>query len=102
MGFRRFFGLGLVAGLACPLISVRWALRRVLATMDVFRVRVGSRNIIERGRYVLAALLAPEIVFVVAGEDFDFAVADFEYARGQLVDEVAVMRHEDHRAGVFS
>ena len=50
---------------------------------------------------MLAALFAPEIIFVVAGEDFDFAVADFEDAGGQLVDEIAVVRNEDDRAGVL-
>src|ERR1700685_4029108 len=50
---------------------------------------------------MLAALLAPEIVFVISGEDFDFAVADFEDARGQLIDEVTVVRDEDDRACVF-
>ncbi len=50
---------------------------------------------------MLATLFAPEIVFVVAGEDFDLAVADFEDARSQLVDEIAVVRDEDDRAGVF-
>src|SRR5579864_1299619 len=58
-------------------------------------------NVVERGRDVLTALLPPEIVFVVAGEDFDFAVATFEDARSQLVDEVAVVGDEDDRTGIF-
>ena len=59
-------------------------------------------NVVQRGRDVLPTLFAPEIVFVVAGEDFDLAVADFENARGQLVDEIAVVRDEDDRAGSIS
>src|SRR5882672_2692334 len=38
-----------------------------------------------------SALLAPEIILVVSRIDFHFAVADFEHARGQLVDEVAIV-----------
>ena len=47
------------------------------------------------------ALFTPEIIFIVAGIDFDFAVSDFENARSQLVDEVTVVRDEDDRARVF-
>src|SRR5262249_17518219 len=53
----------------------------------------------EAGSCTLAALLAPEIVFVVAGKDFDAAVPDFKNPRGQLVDEIAVVRDKDHGAG---
>src|SRR5258708_31277773 len=47
------------------------------------------------------ALLAPQIVFVVAGIDFNLSFANFEDARRQLVDEVAVMGNEHYRAGVL-
>src|SRR5580704_11193964 len=57
-------------------------------------------NIVQRWRFVLAALFAPKIVLVVAGEDFDLAVTDLEDAGGQLVDEVSVVRDEDDCAGV--
>jgi hypothetical protein len=50
---------------------------------------------------VLAALLAPQVVFVIAREYLYPAAADFEYPRRQIVDEIAVMRDEDYRAGVF-
>src|SRR5579871_1491625 len=50
---------------------------------------------------MLAALLAPEIIFVVARKDLDFAGADFENARGQVIDEVAIVRDEDDGAGIF-
>src|SRR5579864_1193673 len=50
---------------------------------------------------MLAAFLTPQIVLVVAGKDFDFPAANFEDARSQLVDEVAVVRNEDDRACVF-
>ena len=46
-------------------------------------------------------MLAPEVVFVISGIDFHFAVADFEDARGQLVDEIAVVGDKDDRAGVL-
>jgi hypothetical protein len=49
----------------------------------------------------ISSLLAPEIVFVISRIDFYFAVADFEHARGQLVDEIAVVRNEDDRARVL-
>src|SRR5258708_8975026 len=50
---------------------------------------------------MLPALLAPEIVFIVTGEDFHLAAANFDDSRGQLVDEVAIMRDEYNRAGVL-
>ena len=46
-------------------------------------------------------LLAPEIVFVIAGKDFNPAIADLEDAGSQLVDEVAIMGDENHRAVVL-
>ncbi len=49
----------------------------------------------------LFAFLAPNVVFVVARENVHFAVAHFEDARGKFIDEVAVVRNEDHRSGVF-
>src|SRR5579862_277351 len=50
---------------------------------------------------MLAALLAPEIIFVVARKDLDLAGADFENARGQVIDEVAIVRNKDDGAGIF-
>ena len=48
-----------------------------------------------------AALLAPQIVFVISGIDLDFAVTNFEHARCQLVDEVAIVGDEDDGTCVF-
>src|SRR5207244_9390853 len=47
-----------------------------------------------------AALLPPQIIFVVAGIDFDLAVAHVKNSGGQLVDEVAIVRNEDYGSGV--
>ncbi len=44
--------------------------------------------------------LAPQVIFVIARIDVHVAVFDLEDARGQVVDEVAVVRNKDHRAGV--
>ena len=60
-----------------------------------------SWHVVERGRCFVPALLAPEIVFIVTGKDFDFAVADFEDPRGQIIDEIAVVRDKHDRSGVF-
>jgi len=49
----------------------------------------------------LLALLPPQVVLVVAWEDLHFAGGHFDDARGQLVDEIAVVRHEDNRAVVI-
>ena len=51
--------------------------------------------------FLRATLFTPHVVFVVAGIDFDLAVAYFEDARGQLVDEISVVRNEDYGAGVL-
>ena len=40
-------------------------------------------------------LLAPEIVFVISGEDLDLTVPDFENSRRQFVDEIPVVRDKD-------
>ena len=42
---------------------------------------------------------APQIVFVISRKDFNPAFADFKDTGRQLVNEVAVMRDEDHGAG---
>ena len=47
------------------------------------------------------AFLSPQIIFVVARVDPYLAIADFKHARGQLIDEIAVVRHEHDRAGEF-
>ena len=47
-----------------------------------------------------ATLLPPQIIFVVAGIDFDLAVANVKNSGGQLVDEVAIVRNEDYGSGV--
>src|SRR5271156_191896 len=53
-----------------------------------------------RGRERLGStLLAPQVVLVVARVNVDLAVRDFENARGQSVDEIAVVGDEDHSAG---
>ena len=44
-------------------------------------------------------MLAPEVVLVVAGVDVDAVVFHLEDARGEAVDEVAVVGDEQHRAG---
>ena len=46
-------------------------------------------------------LLPPEIVFIIAGIDFNLPVSDFENPGGQFVDKVPVVRHEDDGAGVI-
>ena len=51
--------------------------------------------------FLAAALLAPQIVFVVAGIDLDLAVSNLENPRSQFVDEIPVVRHEDNGAVVF-
>src|SRR5579859_2769661 len=45
------------------------------------------------------SFFAPEIIFIVAGKDFNPSIADFENTRCQLVNEIAVVRNEDHGAG---
>ena len=40
-------------------------------------------------------MLAPEIIFVVTRKYLDVAAAYFEDSRGQLVDEITIMRNED-------
>src|SRR5579871_654102 len=57
--------------------------------------------VLQRGSGVLAAFLSPQVIFVVAGEDFYFPAPDFEDARRQLVNEIAVVRNEHHRSRVF-
>ena len=49
-----------------------------------------------------AAFFLPEIILVVARIVVEHAVFDLEDARGQLVDEVAVVGDEDDRAGVVA
>src|ERR1700678_4314123 len=51
------------------------------------------------GYFFGAALFAPEVVFVVAGIDVEATVFDLEDARGQAVDEVAVVGDEEDGAG---
>ena len=59
------------------------------------RSRLGFRrhsgNIFKRGYGLRAALLAPEVVLVVPGVDVDLSAADLENARGQPVDEIAIV-----------
>src|SRR5208283_525591 len=62
--------------------------------------RSNPGHILERRRDVLPALLPPQKVLIVAGENFDLAVANFKHARGQLVDEIPIVGNENHRAGV--
>ena len=61
-----------------------------------YRDRVGWRGHIRLWRF--AAFFLPQIVLVVAGIVAELAVFDLEDARGQLIDEVAVVRDEDDRA----
>src|SRR5581483_636604 len=49
-----------------------------------------------------AALLAPEKIFVVAGINLNTPATDLKHPGCQLVNEVAVVRNEDHRAGVLA
>ncbi len=44
------------------------------------------------------ALLAVEVIFVVAGIDVDMAALDLEHARGDAVDEVAIVGDKDDGA----
>ena len=65
---------------------------------DAFRHQIRQAG---QGEIDFLPLLAPQVILVVAGKDVHFAAADFEHPRGQLVDEVAIVRDEHHRAGVF-
>src|SRR5688572_13692221 len=45
-----------------------------------------------------AALLAPQVLFVIPRIHDGVAAADVDHLRRQLVHEVAIVRHEDQRA----
>src|SRR5215472_15582183 len=47
------------------------------------------------------ALLPPHVVFVVSRIDLDASLANLEYPRCQLVDEIAVVRNKDHSTREF-
>src|SRR5207248_492302 len=53
-------------------------------------------------QFLCSALFAPQEVFVISWIDFDASSADFEDAGCQFIYEVAIMRNENHCAGVFA
>ena len=67
-------------------------------------VSVGGRRFTgERNGFLQgfsASLLPPQIILIIAGVDFDLAVANVKNSGGELVDEVAIVRNEDYRSGV--
>src|SRR6266446_68585 len=67
-------------------------------------VSVGGRRFTgERNGFLQgfsASLLPPQIILIIAGVDFDLAVANVKISGGELVDEVAIVRNEDYRSGV--
>src|ERR1035438_4609859 len=86
------------------LISRRTTLAPITGWRRLRRGRVGSARgwgIGSRSRGRSAALLAPEVVLVVAGVDVDPAILHFHHAGGQLVDEVAVVRNEHDGTVIF-
>src|SRR5689334_21146590 len=50
---------------------------------------------------MLSTLLAPQIILVVAGENFHLAPTHFEDAGGQPINEVTIVRNKNHGAGIF-
>src|SRR5690606_32895478 len=59
------------------------------------RIRYGRLGLRRRGG-IGDALLAPQVVLVVARIDLQLAVADFEDASRELVEKITVVRDEDH------
>ena len=67
-----------------------------------FRFRRGAGSVRgDAARFVdqrAAAVLAPQVILVIAREDLDRAIGNFDHARGEFVDEVAVVGNEHHGA----
>src|SRR5665213_3702925 len=49
----------------------------------------------------MAALLPPQVVFVIARKNVHVPVFNLEDTRGQVVDKVAIVRNQNYGAGVF-
>ena len=90
MGFRRFCFVSGSGFSAVLMICLDSGVRRNAA---LFEAREPSAVAL------LFPFFAPEIIFIVAGKDFHPPLANFKDARRQLVNEVAVVRNEDDRAG---
>ena len=60
-----------------------------------------DEDVVESRRLFVAAVFAPEVIGIVAGEDADFTIGNFEDSRSQVFDEVAIVRNEDDGTGEF-
>ena len=83
----------------CRVIAILRDVGRDFRGRDLWSPDAG--NISKSGCHTLTALLAPQVVLVIPREDLDFSFAHFEDACRQIVDEVAVMRHENDGTRVF-
>jgi len=74
---------------------------RLLALPCSLRHLSGLQFIVGKRLPGFAAPLLPQKVFVIAGIVVEPAALDLKNTRGELVDEVAVVRDEYHRSGKF-
>src|ERR1039458_3833286 len=68
-----------------------------LVLVAIYGLRNNRRAADSLLQFFCAAFFPPAIVFVVAGINFYPTLAHFENSRRQFVDEIAVVRDEDHR-----